>query len=81
MPEVKHAHCLDCGTFVVHCVSCNADLIVETLDSTAVQTLTPEQLAQSAAVWHIYEEHPDTWVATIGDRPPVDKRVARAVRS
>ncbi len=29
-----------------------------------------EYAAQSAAMWHTYVVHPDTWEATIGDRPP-----------
>ncbi len=29
-----------------------------------------ENIAQAAAVWHVYEDHPDIWAALAGDRPP-----------
>lgn len=36
--------------------------------------------AQDAAVWHVYEHHPEEWRRVIGDRPPLnpDPRKARA---
>lgn len=30
--------------------------------------------AQEAAVWHVYEEHPEEWQSLFGDRPPLAQR-------
>lgn len=30
--------------------------------------------AQRAAVWHVYDEHPDWWQRVVGDRKPRDER-------
>jgi hypothetical protein len=37
------------------------------------QTGEPEEfVSQCLASWHVYEDHPDIWLALIGDRPPQD---------
>lgn len=39
-------------------------------------------IARALAVWHIYEEHSEFWLAVMGDRPPAvpDPRIP-AVRA
>ena len=31
-----------------------------------------QQAADSAALWHLFEEHPLRWLAVVGDRYPAD---------
>lgn len=40
----------------------------------ARETWPTREEAQAAAVWHVYDLHPETWLQVIGDRPPVDLR-------
>lgn len=35
-----------------------------------------ETEAKRAAVWHVYDTHPEVWKRVIGDRPPLDPRPA-----
>jgi hypothetical protein len=30
------------------------------------------RIAEARASWHVYRDHPDTWLALIGGRPPLD---------
>jgi hypothetical protein len=32
----------------------------------------PDQFSGCRATWHIFEDHPDVWLRTFGDRKPVD---------
>jgi hypothetical protein len=37
------------------------------------RTAEPEEfVSQCLATWHVFEDHPDIWLAVIGDRPPRD---------
>lgn len=31
-----------------------------------------KRIAEAAATWHVYREHPGTWRQVVGDRPPRD---------
>lgn len=44
---------------------------------TYVEYWPSRQQAQAAAVWHVYDHHPDQWKAVIGDRAPQDLRPTR----
>ena len=36
-----------------------------------------QQAADSAALWHLFEEHPLRWLAVVGDRYPADPPTTR----
>ena len=31
-----------------------------------------QRIAEARSVWHVYRDHPDTWLELAGDRPPLD---------
>ena len=41
------------------------------------QTWDSQQAADSAALWHLFEEHPLRWLAVAGDRCPADRPPTR----
>lgn len=81
--KAHHAHCPDCGSFLVTCNVCERTFVVQNVgvgrDFTRAELMSHEERAQNAAVWHIYDEHRDTWIETIGDRAPVNERLFTAV--
>lgn len=74
-----HSHCPNCSALIIVCTPCDQSFLVEALPGQ--EAVNGSLLAQSAAVWHIFEEHPADWAEVIGDRPPVDERLARLTTS
>jgi hypothetical protein len=75
---LEHAHCSECSALIIQCNVCIRSFLVE--PNPFVGEAVPQQrMAESAAVWHVYEEHRQHWLDTIGDRPPQDVRTGRAV--
>ena len=31
-----------------------------------------KNIAKARAAWHVYRDHPDTWLAAMGDQPPLN---------
>lgn len=80
---MDHAHCPDCGSFLITCNVCTKTFVVKNVgvgkDYPVAEQMSDRAAAQNAAVWHVYDEHRDYWNSTIGDRPPQDERLFAAI--